>query len=89
MYAYEEAFLQGRRTALPGLDDSEVQVVAHGPVTLVCVMNRGREPRTWTIPLPGDCGAGKEFYSGDAAVAGETVRCELPPGETEVYVFGG
>ncbi|MBN2308931.1 MAG: hypothetical protein JXR94_08180 [Candidatus Hydrogenedentes bacterium] len=87
--AHEPVFLQGERRALPGLDDAEVQLAAHGATTLICVMNHSREEKTWTIPLPAGKGAGTEFYSGAPAAAGERVTCTLAPGETAVYVFGG
>ncbi|MCP4644256.1 MAG: hypothetical protein GY851_27685 [bacterium] len=86
--AFEDLFLHGLRTALPGLDDAAVQTVSHDAVTLVCIMNQGREERSWTIPLPKEIGVGREFYSGASTDAGETVECVLAAGETAVYVFG-
>ena len=87
--AYEDVFLKGTRSALPGLDSAQVQVVTDGRVTLVCALNEGSKPVTYTLKLPENAGAGREFYSGRTVAADETVECVLEPGEAAVYVLGG
>jgi hypothetical protein len=84
---YEEAFLKGKRSALPGLDSAQVQVVSEGQTTLVCAMNESGKQATHTIKLPAEAGSGAEFYSGQRIGAGETVSCVLEPGEAAVYVL--
>lgn len=86
--AYEELFLEGQRTALPGLDPALVQMVTHGDTTLVCALNRGNTALTHRIALPAAAGAGREFYSEKPVAAGETVEVTLEPGQAAVYVLG-
>jgi hypothetical protein len=84
---FEDLFLTGRRSGLPGLDEAVVQVLSDGAVTLVCAMNDGSNPVEYRLPLPEEAGAGQEFYSGREVVADETVQCVLPAGEAAVYVL--
>jgi hypothetical protein len=84
---FEKLFLTGKRSALPGLNDAQVQMLSDGKLTLVCAMNDGNNPMDLAIPLPAEAGAGREFYSGRKVAAGETVKCTLPPGEAAVYVL--
>ena len=84
---FEDLFLTGKRAAIPGLDDAAVQALSDGKTTLVCIMNRHSKPAEYTVPLPAEAGAGREFYSGEEAAAGQTVNCALPPGEVAVYVL--
>ncbi|MDY0169764.1 MAG: hypothetical protein RBS80_24685 [Thermoguttaceae bacterium] len=85
--AYEHVFLEGRRSELPGHDPAQVQVVAQGKTTLVCVLNSTRAPVDHRITLPHSAGAGREFYSGQPVTAGETVEVPLEPGQAAVYVL--
>ena len=85
--AHEEVFLRGARTALPGLDPAQVQVVAAGRTTLVCALNETGKPVTHRIPLPAAAGAGREFATGKKVAAGETVACTLEPGDAVVWVL--
>ncbi len=84
---YEDLFLSGARSSLPGLDSRQVQVLGDGRTTLICAMNGGSTPVEYAIVLPADAGAGQEFYSGKLVDAGETVTCALEPGEAVVYVL--
>ena len=85
---FEDAFLEGKRCALEGMDESIVQVVRHGATTLLCVMNESHQPMQYRIPLPAAAGAGSEFYSGRRVDAGEEITCDLAPGDAAVYVLG-
>jgi len=80
-------FLSGRRSALAGLDDAQVQALSDGATTLLCVMNDGKTEARHLIPLPPDAGAGQEFYSQQEVRGGQTVECLLQAGETAAYVL--
>ncbi len=84
---HEPLFLTGRRTALPGQDESLVQGLTDGRTTLVCVLNPSSGAVTRTVPLPAAAGGGREFYTGRAVSAGETVRVELAAGGAAVFVL--
>jgi len=85
---YEDLFIAGKRTALPGCDDAQVQTLSNGRTTLVCAMNGGSSKLDLRLSLPPDAGGGREFYSGRSTTAGQTISCTLPSGEAEVFVFG-
>lgn len=84
---FEEVFLVAKRSSLAGLHESQVQLLRHGKLTLVCVMNDTSKQVTSTISLPEGTGRGREFYGGATVAGGQTVECVLPPGETAVYVL--
>jgi hypothetical protein len=84
---FESLFLTGKRSALPGLNDAQVQMLSDGKLTLICAMNDGGNRVEHAIPLPAEAGVGWEFYSGRKVAAGETVNCSLPPGEAVAYVL--
>ena len=85
---YEEVFLKGKPSAMPGLRLPETQVISEGRATLVCVMNEGSQPTTRRFDLPRDAGSGVEFYSQEEVTAGQHVTCKLDPGDVAVYVLG-
>lgn len=80
-------FRAGQRTALSGCDEASVQVLAHGGITLVCVMNGGSVDLNLRLPLPLEAGGGRAFYGQQSVTAGQIVSCTLPAGETEVFVL--
>jgi hypothetical protein len=85
--SYEDLFVAGKRTALPGCDETRVQVLGDGNTTLVCVMNGGSDSLTLRLPLPATAGDGCEFYSNRSLSAGQTVSRTLPAGDAEVFVL--
>lgn len=84
---YEEALLKGQHLTVPGTDPACVEVVQHGELTLVCLMNGGSKTLALKTPLAKEWGAGEEFYSGTRVSAGATVETQLVPGETQVFVL--
>ncbi|MFH1477331.1 MAG: sugar-binding protein [Verrucomicrobiota bacterium] len=85
--AFEEVFLKSKRSALPGFDITQAQIISEGRTTLVCVLNLGGKPSEYTIKLPAGAGAGEEFYSGKKVAEGEQIVCSLDPGAAAVYVL--
>ena len=85
---FEQVFLKGTPSAMPGLHLTEAQVISEDRTTLVCVMNRGSGPVTRRFNLPPDAGAGVEFYSGEKVAVGQHVTCELDTGDVAVYILG-
>ena len=85
---YEDLFIAGKRSALPGCDEARVQVLGDGRTTLVCVMNGGSSKLDLSLPLPPAAGGGREFYSGRSVTTGHTVSWSLPAGDTVVFVLG-
>jgi hypothetical protein len=81
---YEGVFQKGKPSALPALDPAQVQTVSDGTTSLLCVLNQGSKTASHTVTMPA---AGREYYSGKAVAAAETVTVSLPPGEIAVYVL--
>ena len=84
---YEDLFIAGKRTALPGYDEAQVQLLDDGRTTLLCAMNGGSSNLTLRLPLPAKAGGGREFYSGRSVTAGQTVSCTLPAGDAAAFVL--
>ena len=85
--SYEEVFLNGKRSVLPGCAEGQVTVLSDGKVTLVCAMNGGSKEVTLSLTLPAQAGAGQEFYGGRKVAAGETVTVTLPAGDSAAFVL--
>ena len=85
--AFEEVFLSGKPSAMPGMHLSEAQVISKGLTTLVCVMNAGNKPLSRKLQLPAAARTGVEFYSGKKVAAKEQIICELDGGDVAVYVM--
>jgi hypothetical protein len=84
---FEQVFIKGKPSAMPGLQLTEAQVISEGGTTLVCVMNDSNHPVNRPLNLPPEDRVGVEFYSGKQVAAGEQVSCELVPGDVAVYVL--
>jgi hypothetical protein len=85
---HEEVFLKGKPASpVPGFDVTQVQTLTAGGTTLVCAMNQGSKPVTYTIALPVAAGPGEEFYTGRKSAAGESVTCALEPGDAAAFVL--
>jgi len=85
---YEALFLTGKRSALPGCNEAQVQVLSDGTTTLVCAMNGGSNALSLTLSMPPPAGSGQEFYSGRVVAAGAAVPLSLLPGEAAAFVLG-
>jgi hypothetical protein len=85
---YEKLFLDHKLEAIPGQDTARVQLLRGEKNTLLCIMNETSKEDRIKFHLPGGLGLGKEYYSGKILAAGSDVEFILPPGGTQVIVFG-
>lgn len=84
---FEEAFLNGKRMGLPGLDEANVQLLVHNTSRLLCVMNPTSKSIQMKISFPDGVRQGTEYYTGHKIVGKEPLLCALEPGETAVYIL--
>jgi len=85
---YEDVFLNKTLQDIPGQDSASVQIAKGAGKTLLCAMNFSRSKEsTFTLQIPDDLGAGKEYYSGEEVQGGQTVQVKLAPGDAKVFVF--
>ncbi|MBT7166483.1 MAG: carbohydrate-binding family 9-like protein [Victivallales bacterium] len=80
---HEELFLKGTRSTLPGQPEDSVTMLTHGDQALLCVLNAVFQKRTFRLKAPF---AAREFYTGAAVKAGQTLNVVLSPGQAAVYV---
>ncbi len=82
---FEPIFLRSRPEAVPGHDEEVAQWMRGEKHDLLCLMNHGSEPQTFTLPegLP----QGYEYYSHRPLLPGKAQQITIAPHETAVYVF--
>ncbi len=85
---YEELFLGHKLDAIPGIDSARVQLLRGEKNTLLCVLNETSKEARFNLRLPMELGEGREYYNGKIFAAGSAVELVLPPGGTQVMVFG-